>query len=114
VSKELPVYEVTDQCFDPDFLSTLLRSRYLPPGVPRDHHRAQQPAPDPGRGLREPRDHLPPSKKDQRKLIADVIKAARLQRGEEALAKYDEVVNRFGDFDEPDLLGRVARATRPI
>lgn len=102
VSKEFPVYEVTDQRLDPDFLSTLLRSRYYRRAfraITTGHSNRRRTQEEDFENLEIT---FPPSKKDQRKLIAEVIKAARLQRGaqeslKQSMLAFSDVIDHRGD-----------------
>jgi type I restriction enzyme M protein len=59
VSAEFPVYEVTDDRIDPEFLSTLLRSRYYRRAFRAITTGHSNPPADSDRGLRAARDLLP-------------------------------------------------------
>ncbi|HYP24057.1 MAG TPA: N-6 DNA methylase [Actinomycetota bacterium] len=106
VSGEYPVYEVVDERLDADFLSILLRSR---------HYRRAFRAITTGHSNRlrtQPEDFedleisFPVSKDEQRRLIAEAVRARRALREadvslREAMLKFSDVIDGRGDEEYP-------------
>ncbi len=93
VTKEFPIYEIIDKNLDPEFLSTLLRSRYFQRAfraITTGHSNRR-------RTQREDFEELeiifPESIKEQKSLVRDILEAKRQQK--EAAAKIKNLAAQF-------------------
>ena len=102
VSSEFPIYEIIDERLDPDFLSTLLRSRYYRRAfraITTGHSNRRRTQPADFEALEI---CFPASREEQRRLVADVVEARRtLQASDQALKTamlaFSDVVDQRGD-----------------
>lgn len=107
VSGEFPVYELTDERLDPDFLSTLLRSRYYRRAfraITTGHSNRRRTQNEDFEALEI---CFPADISVQRALIADVIEARNTARGaeaahREALLRFSDVIDGRGDEEYED------------
>lgn len=102
VSSEFPVYAITDDRIDPDFLSTLLRSRYYRRAfraITTGHsNRRRTQAED----FEELEICFPANINEQKHLVADVVAARDHLRAsdaalKEAMLKFSDVIDQRGD-----------------
>jgi type I restriction enzyme M protein len=102
VSKEFPVYEIRDERLDPDFLSTLLRSRY--------HRRAFRAITTGHSNRRRTQVEdfealeicFPANREEQQRLVAEVVEARRDLRDadaalHDAMLAFSDVIDQRGD-----------------
>jgi type I restriction enzyme M protein len=102
VSSEFPVYEITDERLDPDFLSTLLRSRYYRRAfraITTGHSNRRRTQVE---DFEELEITFPPDKETQRALVKDVVEArTQLHGASEALHKallaFSDLIDGRGD-----------------
>lgn len=109
VSGEFPVYELTDERLDPEFLSTLLRSRYYRRAfraITTGHSNRRRTQSEDFEALEI---SFPADIETQRNLIADVLAARSTARSaevalREALLRFSDVIDGRGDeeYEEPD------------
>jgi type I restriction enzyme M protein len=113
VSSEFPVYEITDQRLDPDFLSTLLRSRYYRRAfraITTGHSNRRRTQTEDFEDLEIV---FPADIEEQRRLVAAVVSArASMRNADEALRKamleFSDLIDQRGDelydveVDEPE------------
>jgi len=108
VSGEFPVYELIDKRIDPDFLSTLLRSRYYKRAfraITTGHSNRRRTQTEDFEALEI---CFPADMQDQKGLVADILDARKLARGadqalREALLRFSDVIDSRGD-EEYDVL----------
>lgn len=109
VSSEFPVYEVTDDRIDPEFLSTLLRSRYYRRAfraITTGHSNRRRTQTEDFEQLEI---CFPNDPDEQRRLVADVVTARAELRDsaeklKEAMLRFSDVIDQRGD-EEYDLDG---------
>lgn len=108
VTKEFPIYEITDDELDPDFLSVLLRSRYYQRAfraITTGHSNRRRTQVDDFEALEIA---FPPSREQQRELIAEIIQARGSQRDAtdqltRELLRFSDLIDGRGDEILPDL-----------
>lgn len=102
VTREFPIYEITDDRLDPQFLSCLLRSRYYQRAfraITTGHsNRRRTQTSD----FEELEIVFPPDRDVQQKLIEDVLEARRTQREastllKEAMIRLSDIIDRRGE-----------------
>jgi type I restriction enzyme M protein len=106
VSSEFPVYKVTDERLDPQFLSTLLRSRYYQRAfraITTGHSNRRRTQPEDFEALEI---CFPADPAEQRRLVAAVIEARRKLRGADsslrsAMLAFSDVIDQRGDEEYP-------------
>jgi type I restriction enzyme M protein len=102
VSGEFPVYEITDDRLDRDFLSTLLRSRYYKRAfraITTGHSNRRRTQTEDFEALEI---CFPSDVEDQRELVANVLSARRELRGaddalKQAMLAFSDVIDHRGD-----------------
>jgi len=102
VSSEFPIYEITDDRIDPDFLSTLLRSRYYRRAfraITTGHSNRRRTQVEDFEDLEI---CFPTDVTEQKRLAADVVAARqRLRNSDEALKqamlKFSDLIDQRGD-----------------
>lgn len=102
VTGEFPIYELTDARIDPDFLSTLLRSRYYKRAfraITTGHSNRRRTQNEDFEALEI---CFPSDVALQRSLVADVLKARSLAQGADAalrhaLLEFSDVIDNRGD-----------------
>jgi type I restriction enzyme M protein len=102
VTKEFPIYRVTDERIDPEFLSALFRSRYYQRAFRAittgySNRRRTQTADFEALEIT-----FPESREVQRDLIADIVRARRNQQEaastlREAMLRFSDVIDSRGD-----------------
>ncbi len=108
VTKEFPIYEVTDHRIDPEFFSCLLRSRYFQRAfraITTGHSNRRRTQIGDFEALEV---YFPPDPEEQRRLIAGIQGARENQRhGEQALRtaliEFSDVIDGRGDEELPAL-----------
>lgn len=108
VTNEFPIYQITDPELDPEFLSILLRSRYYQRAfraITTGHSNRRRTQEDDFEALEIA---YPPTRAEQRALIADILAARAAQRGStERLAnemlRFSDLIDGRGDEELPDL-----------
>ncbi|KQY13679.1 hypothetical protein [Rhizobium sp. Root482] len=113
VTKEFPIYEVTDENLDPDFLSILLRSRYYQRAfraITTGHSNRRRTQSEDFENLEIA---YPPNRIEQRELIEEIMVARNAHRGAtgklaEELLKFSDLIDGRGDEELPDLEDPVA------
>jgi type I restriction enzyme M protein len=102
VSGEFPIYEVIDERIDPEFLSTLLRSRYYRRAfraITTGHSNRRRTQEEDFEDLEIT---FPASREEQRRLIAGVVEARQMVReGEQAMHQamlaFSDIIDQRGD-----------------
>lgn len=102
VSKEFPVYEIRDERLDPDFLSTLLRSRYYRRAfraITTGHSNRRRTQVEDFEALEI---CFPADREEQQRLVAEVVEARRDLRDadaalHDAMLAFSDVIDQRGD-----------------
>ena len=102
VSNEFPVYEILDERLDPDFLSTLLRSRYYTRAfraITTGHSNRRRTQVEDFEALEI---CFPASRTEQKQLVAKVVEARRNLRSadgalHDAMLAFSDIIDRRGD-----------------
>lgn len=108
VSKEFPIYQVTEPRLLPDFLSTLLRSRYYQRAfraITTGHSNRRRSQEGDFLGLEI---CFPPDKEEQRRLVGRILEARMGQQEAAAALKtemlgFSNVIDGRGDEELPDI-----------
>ena len=108
VTKEFPIYEITDENLDPEFLSVLLRSRYYQRAfraITTGHSNRRRTQVDDFEALEIA---FPPDREQQRELIAEIVRARGAQRDASGLLtrellRFSDLIDGRGDEILPDL-----------
>ncbi|HEX8707338.1 MAG TPA: N-6 DNA methylase [Pyrinomonadaceae bacterium] len=108
VTKEFPIYEITDERLDPNFLSCLLRSRYYQRAfraITTGHSNRRRTQVADFEALEI---CFPPDKDTQRQLVKDVMAAKYGQREaqntlREAMAAFSDLIDGRGDEELPEI-----------
>lgn len=109
VSGEFPVYEITDDRLDRDFVSTLLRSRYYKRAfraITTGHSNRRRTQTEDFEALEI---CFPADIAEQRRLVADVLKArGELRKGEEAFRRamlaFNDLIDQRGDEEYEEVV----------
>jgi type I restriction enzyme M protein len=102
VSSEFPVYQITDDRLDPDFLSTLLRSRYYRRAfraITTGHSNRRRTQVE---DFEELEICFPSSMTEQRRLVAEVVKSRLDVRNasdalHQAMLEFSDVIDQRGN-----------------
>jgi hypothetical protein len=106
VSSEFPVYQVTDDRLDPEFLSTLLRSRYYQRAfraITTGHSNRRRTQPEDFESLEV---CFPEDPDEQRRLVEEVLRARETLRGADsalrtAMLEFSDLIDHRGDEEYP-------------
>ncbi|MGY4255083.1 hypothetical protein ACVI1L_002151 [Bradyrhizobium sp. USDA 4516] len=113
VTKEFPIYRITDQDLDPEFLSVLLRSRYYQRAfraITTGHSNRRRTQVDDFESLEIA---YPPTRDEQHALIAEILRARAAQRGAanilaQEMLRFSNVIDGRGDEVLPEVTEDVA------
>lgn len=108
VTKEFPIYGITDERLDPQFLSFLLRSRYYQRAfraITTGHSNRRRTQVGDFENLEI---SFPPSIEDQRQLISNLIESKRYirdrqQRFKQEYLDFNNVIDKRGDEELPEV-----------
>ncbi|MFN2456180.1 MAG: N-6 DNA methylase [Pyrinomonadaceae bacterium] len=108
VTKEFPIYEITDERLDPNFLSCLLRTRYYQRAfraITTGHSNRRRTQVADFEALEI---CFPPDKETQRQLVKDVMAAKYGQREaqntlRQSMAAFSDLIDGRGDEELPDI-----------
>jgi type I restriction enzyme M protein len=108
VTKEFPIYEITDEELDPEFLSILLRSRYYQRAfraITTGHSNRRRTQVDDFENLEIA---YPPTRDEQRALISKILAARMEQRGAaerlvQEMLRFSNLIDGRGDEMLPDI-----------
>jgi type I restriction enzyme M protein len=108
VTKEFPVYEITDPELDPEFLSILLRSRYYQRAfraITTGHSNRRRTQVDDFENLEIA---YPPTQVAQQDLIGDILTArvehrSAAERLRQEMLRFSNVIDGRGDEELPDI-----------
>ncbi|EKP95155.1 N-6 DNA methylase [Thermaerobacter subterraneus] len=104
VTKEFPIYEIIDERLDPEFLSTLLRTRYYQRAfraITTGHSNRRRTQTSDFEALEI---CFPPDRRSQTEIIADILRARQLQREannllRQAMLRFSDLIDGRGDME---------------
>jgi type I restriction enzyme M protein len=113
VTKEFPIYEITDSNLNPEFLSVLLRSRYYQRAfraITTGHSNRRRTQVDDFENLEIA---FPTTRDEQHALIAEILKAQATQRGAAStlaheMLRFSNIIDGRGDEVLPDVAEEAA------